>query len=51
LAGALEKASPSFTKTGFRPPCFRAIPIVGEGEALKGAIPCRDIPQPEHRFG
>jgi Mg/Co/Ni transporter MgtE len=29
---------------------FRAIPIVGEGEVMKGAIPYRDIMQLEHRF-
>ncbi len=29
---------------------FRAIPILGEGEVMKGAIPYRDIMQLEHRF-
>ena len=29
---------------------FRAIPIVGEGDVMKGAIPYRDIMQLEHRF-
>jgi magnesium transporter len=29
---------------------FRAIPIVGEGDLMKGAIPYRDIMQLEHRF-
>ena len=29
---------------------FRAIPIVGEGEVMKGAIPYRDIMQLQHRF-
>jgi CBS domain-containing protein len=29
---------------------FRAIPIVGEGDQMKGAIPYRDIMQLEHRF-
>jgi CBS domain-containing protein len=29
---------------------FRAIPIVGEDEVMKGAIPYRDIMQLEHRF-
>ncbi|MGO9005863.1 MAG: magnesium transporter MgtE N-terminal domain-containing protein [Beijerinckiaceae bacterium] len=29
---------------------FRAIPIIGEGEVMKGAIPYRDIMQLEHRF-
>ena len=29
---------------------FRAIPIVGEGAVMKGAIPYRDIMQLNHRF-
>jgi CBS domain-containing protein len=29
---------------------FRAIPILGEGDVMKGAIPYRDIMQLEHRF-
>jgi CBS domain-containing protein len=29
---------------------FRAIPIVGEGGVMKGAIPYRDIMQLNHRF-
>jgi CBS domain-containing protein len=29
---------------------FRAIPIVGDGEVMKGAIPYRDIMQLSHRF-
>ena len=29
---------------------FRAIPIVGEGNVMKGAIPYRDIMQLNHRF-
>ena len=29
---------------------FRAIPIVGEGNVMKGAIPYRDIMQLDHRF-
>jgi magnesium transporter len=29
---------------------FRAIPMVGEGEVMKGAIPYRDIMELEHRF-
>ena len=29
---------------------FRAIPIIGEGDVMKGAIPYRDIMQLSHRF-